>query len=80
MQATLITCLAVVTAIGQTSSNPISKDELEYQKQAFKQWWGQDLVLKLADLPADGTVADARVPYSGFDYPDLGGGPMPPPP
>src|SRR5437868_3466272 len=55
---------------------PIKKDELEYQQQAFKQWWGDELLLKLADLPADGKVPDFRLPYSGHDYPDRAGGTM----
>src|SRR5262245_59853460 len=53
---------------------PIKKDEVEYQQQAFKQWWGDDLVLKLADLPVEGKVPDFRVPYAGHDYPDRAGG------
>src|SRR4029079_11526209 len=53
---------------------PIKKDELEYQQQAFKQWWGDDLVLKLSDLPAEGKVPEYRVPYAGHDYPDRAGG------
>jgi len=55
---------------------PIKKDELEYQQQAFKQWWGDDLVVKLADLPAEGKVPDFRLPYAGHDYPDRAGGTM----
>src|SRR6185312_230955 len=53
---------------------PIKKDELEYQQQAYKQWWGDELVLKLADLPAEGKVPEFRVPYCGHDYPDRAGG------
>src|SRR5262245_33163871 len=53
---------------------PIKNDELEYQQQAFKQWWGDDLNLKLADLPAEGKVPDYRLPYAGHDYPDRAGG------
>jgi hypothetical protein len=52
----------------------IRKDELEQQQQLFKQWWGDDLVMKLADLPAEGKVPEYRVPYSGHDYPDRAGG------
>jgi hypothetical protein len=72
MHATLILAAAVV--VGQASSNPIPKTELEYQQQCFKQWWGEELTLALADLPTDGKVPDYRVPYSGFDYPDRAGG------
>lgn len=53
---------------------PIKKDELDSQQKNFKQWWGEDLVVKLADLPAEGKVPDYRVPYAGHDYPDRGGG------
>jgi hypothetical protein len=53
---------------------PIKKDELEQQQQAFKQWWGDEYVTKLSELPAEGKVPDFRVPYAGHDYPDRGGG------
>jgi len=53
---------------------PIKKDELEYQQQAFRQWWGDELAVKLADLPAEGKVPDFRLPYAGHDYPDRAGG------
>jgi Transglutaminase elicitor len=52
----------------------IRKDELEQQQQSFKQWWGDELVMKLSDLPAEGKVPEFRVPYSGHDYPDRAGG------
>lgn len=74
MQATMLSCLAAVMTLGQVSTNPIPKMELEYQQQVFKQWWGHDLVLKLSDLPQDGKVPEYRTPYSGFDYPDRAGG------
>jgi len=53
---------------------PIKKDELEYQQQTFKQWWGDELAMKLADLPAEGAVPEYRTPYAGHDYPDRAGG------
>src|SRR3954453_15724491 len=52
----------------------IRKDEIEQQQQAFKQWWGDELVLKLSDLPAEGKVADYRLPFSGPDFPARAGG------
>jgi hypothetical protein len=82
MHAAVFTSLLVTATLGQPrpyspdSLRPsaIKKDELEYQKQAFKQWWGNDLVVKLDDLPLEGVVPEFRVPYSGHDYPDLSGG------
>jgi hypothetical protein len=44
----------------------IRKDELEQQQQSFKQWWGDELVLKLSELPAEGNVPEFRVPYSAL--------------
>jgi Transglutaminase elicitor len=70
-----ILAASVVAQAGpQRASGTIQKDELEYQQQAFKQWWNDELVLRLADLPAEGKVPDFRMPYAGHDYPDRGGG------
>lgn len=80
MQAPVISALLVLAALGQrnvpvrSGYGTIQADEVSYQKQAFKQWWGDDLVMKFDDLPVEGKVADSRVPYSGHDYPDRAGG------
>jgi hypothetical protein len=78
----VLSAVLIVAALGQRgmSSNysysVIKPDELAYQQQAFKQWWDDDLVLKLDDLPAEGKVPSYRIPYSGHDYPDRAGGTM----
>src|SRR5262245_57120576 len=82
MQASVVSLLLVTSSLAQYGPpqrqygghGPVRKDELEQQQQAFKQWWGTDLVLTLADLPTEGKVPDFRLPYSGHDYPDRGGG------
>ena len=84
MQAAIVSVFLVSASLAQVRTarppqpfyghGPIRKDELEQQQQAFKQWWGDELVTKLADLPAEGKVPEFRVPYSGHDYPDRGGG------
>jgi hypothetical protein len=81
MQAGVVSLLLVSASLAQYGPpqryyghNQIRKDELEQQKQAFKQWWEDDLTVKLSDLPAEGKVPEFRVPYSGHDYPDRGGG------
>ena len=56
------------------SNRPIPARELEYQQQAYEQWWGTKLERHLEQLPAKGDVPEYRVPYSGHDYPDRGGG------
>ncbi|MDX1944132.1 MAG: hypothetical protein SFU86_01895 [Pirellulaceae bacterium] len=68
--------LCVVLAVsGQTARyGEIRKDEIEYQQEAFKAWWGSDLVRKLDDLPTESIVPEYRVPYAGHDYPDHSGG------
>lgn len=78
MQAPVVSALLVLAALGQRSApvryGTIQADEISYQKQAFKQWWGDDLVLKFDDLPTEGKVPAYRVPYAGHDYPDRAGG------
>ena len=60
----------------QPTGGRIQKQEIDYQKEAFQQWWETDFVTKLDDLPTQGVVPKHRVPYSGHDYPDRGGGTM----
>ena len=81
MSAAAVSLALVVASLGQYSNRhtygtygTIKKDELEYQQQSFKQWWGQDLVIKLDELPLEGRVPDFRVPYAGHDYPDQNSG------
>jgi hypothetical protein len=47
---------------------------VEKQDRVFSQFWGTDFVWKFDDLPTTGTVPNFRVPYSGYIYPDRGGG------
>lgn len=72
MNATLVSLAVTLSMVGQ--GGPIAKKELDYQKEMFKQWWGQELVLKVDDLPLEGKVPGFRIPYSGHDYPDKAGG------
>ncbi len=53
---------------------PIQQEELDYQAQAYQQWWNAEWERKLENLPTKGAVPDYRIPYSGHDYPDRGGG------
>ena len=59
---------------GRTTGGRIQKQEMDYQQEAFQQWWETAFVTKLDDLPTEGVVPKHRVPYSGHDYPDRGGG------
>ena len=53
MSATLTLLLVTVASLAQTSPAPLPKQELDYQRQAFQQWWGTELELHLDQLPAD---------------------------
>jgi hypothetical protein len=48
--------------------------EKELQDETFQRYWGSDFVWKFDELPASGKVAENRVPYSGYIYPDTSGG------
>src|SRR5262245_32221290 len=80
MPSPVVAALVVAAALSQRSApvrstyGTIQGDEVAYQKQVFKQWWGDDLVVKFDDLPVEGKVAATRMPYSGHDYPDKAGG------
>ena len=81
MQSVLVSALLVSSTLAQYGPpqrnfghGPARKDEMEQRKESFKQWWGDDFVVKLSDLPAEGKVPEFRVPYAGHDYPDRGGG------
>jgi hypothetical protein len=67
---------AVIAAIIATSSvgAPIREELAEKQNAVFQRYWGTDFVWEFDQLPAKGKVPDYRVPYSGYIYPDSGGG------
>lgn len=52
----------------------IPKAVAEKQNRVFEQFWGTDFEWKFDSLPTTGTVPNFRVPYSGYIYPDRGGG------
>jgi len=70
----LIVALAVLAAATDALAQRIRQEERDYQAQAFEVWFDTELVRTLDVLPSEGKVADFRVPYSGFIYPDRGGG------
>ena len=74
--ATTLLLAIIVSAPAQASesSGAIKQEEIDYQNQNFQQWWDTDLVWKFDELPTKGGVPKYRVPYSGYDYPDRGGG------
>lgn len=53
---------------------PIAPDDVKRQDTIFKDLWETDFVWKFEDLPEKGGVDEARVPYSGYIYPDRQGG------
>jgi len=47
---------------------------VEKQNHVFEKYWGTEFEWKFEALPTSGTVPNFRVPYSGYIYPDRGGG------
>lgn len=52
----------------------IQQEEVDEQNANFLRWWDTELVWNVDDLPETGSVPEFRIPYSGHDYPDRGGG------
>lgn len=67
--------LTLSVSLGQTA-NEIGQEEREFQDNVFRQWWGTEFVWKFDELPKESKVAEERVPYSGYIYPDTAGGTM----
>ena len=65
--------MLVVLASG-SAGQAIRPEVVTYQEQSFDRWWDEEFVWTLADLPKEGSVTDERIPYSGYIYPDNGGG------
>lgn len=70
----LIVLVIASTANAQSRSGAIREQEVEYQNQCFERWWGSELVWNFDDLPTEGVIGAGRLPYSGYIYPDGGGG------
>ena len=71
MHATILfALLAVCSAAGTT----IPEQTVEEQNEYFKKYWGTEFEWRFDQLPAEGTVAQYRVPYSGYIYLDRNGG------
>jgi hypothetical protein len=68
--------LILSVSLGQAGDNKIAPEERDFQNEVFQQWWGDGLVWNFAELPNKATVSAARVPYSGYIYPDSAGGTM----
>ena len=66
----IVFLMVVANSFGATTPKPV----VEKQNQVFEQFWGTDFEWKFDDLPTTGTVPNFRVPYSGYIYPDRGGG------
>ena len=65
--------LIVAISAGIIGSS-IPDNVVQMQDVAFQRYWGAVFVWKLDELPDKGTVPKERVPYSGYIYPDRGGG------
>jgi hypothetical protein len=73
--SSLLFALAIAAgSVGQPRTIPAG--QVDEQNNIFQRWWGTKLVWKFDELPTSGQVPDYRVPYSGYYYPDVGGGTM----
>ncbi len=72
------TCLLTLTLLtlsaNTASSSRIDAEEREYQDENFLRWWNADFIWTFDDLPTTGSVPSYRIPWTGYDYPDVAGG------
>lgn len=67
--ALLVAVIAVSTA-----GASIPRGAIEKQNELFQRFWGVPFEWKYEALPEKGQVREGQIPYSGYIYPDRGGG------
>ena len=68
--STIVLLIFAANSFGATTPKAVA----EKQNRVFEQFWGTEFEWKFDALPTTGTVPNFRVPYSGYIYPDRGGG------
>ena len=58
----LVVALVAVASTGEAIARPVANK----QDAVFRRWWDNDFVWKFDDLPTKGSVAETRMPYSGY--------------
>ncbi len=65
-----IAVLLTATQLGAS----IPQQDVQQQEKVYQRYWGTDFSWKFQELPEKGSVPGHQVPYSGYIYPDRGGG------
>ena len=65
--------LVALIAMGSVGAS-IPQRAIEKQNEVFLRLWGTEFEWKFDQLPANGTIPNYRLPYSGYIYPDKSGG------
>ena len=66
----MVAAMVAISTVGQV----VSQENRTKQDEAFQQWWGTECQWTFDELPTSGSVAESRMPYSGYIYPDTAGG------
>ena len=64
----------ILVLAASLAGSPIPKEVVKKQDSLFQRYWGTDFEWKFEELPTKAMVPKFRVPYSGYIYPDTGGG------
>ena len=74
MGTCLVTLILMALSANTHPPSKIDVEEREYQDENFQRWWKTDFVWTFDDLPMTGNVPAYRIPWTGYDYPDVAGG------
>ncbi|MDP6446331.1 MAG: hypothetical protein QF805_21245, partial [Pirellulaceae bacterium] len=66
----LLVFALATTNVGQS----FSTEDFAAQNKIYQNWWSTDFETNFDKLPLKGGVEDSHRPYSGYIYPDTGGG------
>ncbi|HUG68919.1 MAG TPA: hypothetical protein VMM76_14315 [Pirellulaceae bacterium] len=70
----MVTTTFLLALAGTLVGEATPTTEVERQNSTYRELWETDFVWKFDDLPLAGGVDSARIPYSGYIYPDKQGG------
>jgi len=74
MRLTALTALVATLIASNGWGASIPDEDVQFQNETFRRYWGRDFDWKFDALPTKGVVPKGRVPYSGYIYPDTAGG------
>jgi hypothetical protein len=70
----MVTSVLMIAFAANSLGNTIPAEMADRQDEVFQKYWGTEFEWKFDQLPAESSIPEYRVPYSGYIYLDTAGG------